>query len=47
MVREARLDQVESRANVEPKGRYRHGKPQLRVDEARRWLATSTRRFGM
>jgi integrase len=28
-------------ANVEPKGRYRHGKPQLRVDEARRWLATA------
>jgi integrase len=30
-------------ANVEPKGRYRHGKPQLRVDEARRWLATAMR----
>ncbi|MGD0837343.1 MAG: tyrosine-type recombinase/integrase [Polyangia bacterium] len=27
--------------NVEAKGRYRHGKPQLRVDEARRWLATA------
>ncbi len=30
-----------SAANVEGKGKYRHGKPQLRVDEARRWLATA------
>jgi len=30
-------------ASVEGKGRYRHGKPQLRVDEARRWLATAAK----
>ena len=28
-------------ANVEGKGRYRHGKPQLRIDEAKRWLAAA------
>ncbi len=28
-------------ANIEGKGRYRHGKPQLRVDEARKWMATA------
>src|SRR5207249_8853404 len=27
---------------VEGKGKRRHGKPQLRIDEARKWIATAT-----
>lgn len=27
---------------IEGKGKRRHGKPQLRIDEARRWMATAT-----
>ena len=30
-------------ANVEGKGRHKHGKPQLRIDEAKRWLDEALR----
>ena len=38
-----KLAKVNPAANVEGKGRHRHGKPQLRIDEARKWLTVAVR----
>lgn len=38
-----KLAKVNPAANVEGKGRHRHGKPQLRIDEARKWLNAAVR----